>query len=284
LTERSPKRALVVEGGAMRGVFAAGVLSRWSELGAHPFDLCIGVSSGAFALCAYLAGVPDAGLQVFKWALCPEFISFRRFLRGGHLLDIDWLAQRVRDELNLSEEVARFKAPLYVCVTEVAKGAPHHLLANATNIDALLRATTALPLLYRGFPEVQGMLCTDGGASDAIPLRKALELGATQVVIIRSRPQSYTKTDTLGHRLIRWKLGAHTELVRALQARVARHEATLELIRRPPPGVQIVEVCPPDSFTIGRFGRSSEGLQQGYSAGRAAADQVLRVGFGERSS
>jgi predicted patatin/cPLA2 family phospholipase len=274
--ERSPRRALVVEGGAMRGVFAAGVLSRWSELGALPFDLCIGVSSGAFALSAYLAGVPDAGLQVFtKWALSPEFLSFGRFLRGGHLLDIDWLAKRVRDELNLSEAVARFPVPLYVCVTEVASGTPHHLRVTAANIDQLLRATTALPLLYRGFPEVQGMPCTDGGASDAIPLQKALQLGATQVVVIRSRPNGYKKSDTLGHRFIRWKLGAHPELVRVLQARVPRHVAAQELIRRPPPGVQVVDVCPPDSFTMGRFGRDRDGLRRGYSAGRAAAEWVL---------
>ena len=41
------KNALVVEGGAMRGIFSAGVLDTFLLEGFDPFDLYIGVSAGA---------------------------------------------------------------------------------------------------------------------------------------------------------------------------------------------------------------------------------------------
>lgn len=84
--------ALVVEGGALRGVFSTGVLDGFLEAGFHPFDFFIGVSSGASNLAAYLAGMKGRNRKIYlDYSLRPEFISLARFLRGGHLMDLDWL-------------------------------------------------------------------------------------------------------------------------------------------------------------------------------------------------
>ena len=46
-------KAIVVEGGAMRGVFASGLLDAVLEQDYKPFDFAIGVSAGASNLIGY---------------------------------------------------------------------------------------------------------------------------------------------------------------------------------------------------------------------------------------
>jgi predicted patatin/cPLA2 family phospholipase len=50
------KRALVVEGGGMRGIFTAGVLDAFLQERFNPFNLFIGVSAGAVSIASYLSG------------------------------------------------------------------------------------------------------------------------------------------------------------------------------------------------------------------------------------
>jgi predicted patatin/cPLA2 family phospholipase len=281
------KRALIVEGGAMRGVFAAGVLRAFAQRVEVPFDLCMGVSSGAFVLATYLAGKPELALSAFmNWAAAPQFLDFARFARGGHLLDIDWIAGQVEQKLRLAEGVAHFPVPLEICLTKVADGLPLYLTATPENVYELLRATVSMPLLYREFPLVGGVLCTDGGVADPIPVEQAIARGATEILVIRSREYHHRKTDSLGHRYIRWKLREHVALVQAMQQRVARHRRTLQLMRNPPEGVRIVEVCPSSRFSLGRFGTNRQALLDGFEHGLfrgEAAMKELIAPFQERA-
>lgn len=48
--------ALIAEGGAMRGIFAAGVLNAFIEQQYNPFQFAIGVSAGSTNLMGYFAG------------------------------------------------------------------------------------------------------------------------------------------------------------------------------------------------------------------------------------
>lgn len=269
------RAALIVEGGAMRGIFAVGVLRRFAEQGFFPFDFCIGVSSGAFALALARMDRSDLAFTTFtRWAADGDFVSFRRFARGGHLLDIDALARRLAPELEGVNRLA-WPAPFLVCVTDVRTGEPRYFEADGSNLLELLRATVALPWLYRDFPPIDGRPCTDGGASDAIPIAHALSRGATRLLVIRSRPRHDVKRDTWAHRLVRWKLRRHPALRAAMRGRAARFQEVVRLMRRPPPGVQVVEVCPPPDFSLGRFGRDPTRLSRGYAAGLAAGTEAI---------
>jgi predicted patatin/cPLA2 family phospholipase len=269
--------ALIVEGGAMRSIFSAGLLDRFLQEDFDPFDFYIGISAGAGNLAAFLSGTPRKSLGVYlDLALRKEFIDYRRFLRGGHLIDLDWLfAESLsRGWLDIPA-VFKHGKPLYVGVTELASGEAELLRAGPDNLADIIKASTALPLFYRGFPEVDGRPMTDGGIADGIPVRQAIRLGATRIMVVRSRPSGYRKRDTWVHRYIRWKLRRHTRLVAAMRQRVERHAAVAELIRRPPLGVAVVDVCPPDDFVVGRFSRDRHGLLQGYRIGFEAAEDAM---------
>lgn len=276
-TDERHTAALVIEGGAMRSVFSAGLLDGFLKAAFNPFDFYIGVSAGAGNLAAFLAGT--AGRKIYlDLALRPEFISYRRFVQGGHFVDLDWLLAQTfaGDWRDVPAAVARGR-PLYVGVTDVTRGEPEYVRADAGNLPDLIKASTALPLFYRGFPDVGGRPKTDGGIADGIPVKRALELGATRIMVIRSRSSDYRKRDTWMHRYIRWRLRRHNLLVAAMEQRVRRHEAVVELLRHPPPGVVIVDVCPPAKFTLGRFSLDHAALARGYDIGMAsAADAVAR--------
>ena len=271
------KSALVVEGGAMRSVFSAGLLDGFLAQAFNPFDFAIGVSAGACNLVSYLAGTPKKSLQSYlDFALQKEFINYARFLRGGHLLDLDWISDVAfcapGDGLNAATLEAK---PLYICVTQVATGQPVYIKTTLENLPGALKASSALPLIYRDFPALNGELMTDGGVAQGIPVAEAIRMGARRIMVVRSRQKYYKKTDTLGHRFIRWKLQRYPALLATMRKRVEIHNQSMALIRRPPPGVKIVEICPPKTFAMGRFTRRRKALLHGYQTGLSAADDAI---------
>lgn len=267
---------LVVEGGAMRSVFSAGLLDGFLQHRFDPFDGYLGVSAGASNLAFFLAGRVGSSLHWFlKAAESREFISRARFLRGGHLIDLRWLC----DEITASgidwTAIRRQGRPLLVCTTDVSTGKAVYLDTEAVNLIPALMASMALPLFYRDFPLIDGRAMTDGGMADAIPVREAICRGARKIMVVRARPLDYVKRDTPVHRYIRWRLRHHPQLHHVMQQRVRKHEETVALLRSPPAGVSIIDVCPPAGFRMGRFSTHRQHLLDGYRLGLAMADQVI---------
>lgn len=262
----------------MRSVFSAGLLDGFLYKKFNPFDFYIGVSAGAYNLITYLAEMPGISLRVFRdIATSSHFINYRRFMRGGHLLDLDWLMQASLHEPRLNpRSIYQHTKPLYVCVTDVGTGQAIYINITPDNVESVIKASTALPVIYRGFPEIDGRPMTDGGIADGIPVAEAIRLGAKRIMVIRSRHTNYVKRDTLWHKFIRWKLECYPALAHTMRERVTRFEDVIRLIRHPPHDVKILEICPPAEFTIGRFSRDRKQLQDGYDAGFKQAGEVMQ--------
>ena len=269
--------ALVVEGGALRGVFSTGLLDGFLEEQFNPFDLFVGVSSGASNLAAFLAGMVGRNRRVYlEYSLRPDFLDFRRFLRGGHLIDLDWLwAITIREiRLDLATIFAR-PQPFVVVMTDALTGAAVYRTTEAGNLEHLLKASSAVPLLYRDFPLVDGRPMSDGGVADAIPVGEAIRRGARRIMVVRSRRFDYRKKGGLSDILIRWHMRRYPQLQRAVVRRVQGYNDAVGLIRRPPEGVSILEVCPPPEFRVSRLSQDIAILQEGYAQGRRAAAEAI---------
>lgn len=274
---RAPGSALVVEGGALRGVFSTGVLDGFLERGFNPFDFCIGVSSGASNLAAYLAEMIGRNRTVYlDYSLRPGFIDFSRFLRGGHLLDLDWLWDiTIREiRLDLKKIYSRGKR-FYVVMTDVRTGKAEYTLPDADGLEQALKAASAAPPLYRNFPEVGGVPMADGGLSDALPVQEAVRLGARKIMVIRSRHRGYVRNHNLSERIMSWAVRRFPALRGEARKRVERYNESVSLIRTPPPGITFVEICPPEGFRVSRLSRDPVLLQEGYEQGRALAETAI---------
>jgi predicted patatin/cPLA2 family phospholipase len=96
-------------------------------------------------------------------------------------------------------------------------------------------------------------------------------------MVIRSRHRDYVKRNSLSEYLIRWYVRAYPFLEQAAAKRVRRYNETVALIRRPPNGVAIVEICPPERFRVSRLSQDLSVLQEGYDQGRAAATEAIAL-------
>lgn len=269
--------ALVVEGGAIRSIFSAGLLDSFLQHQFDPFDFYIGVSAGASNLAFFLAGLQGKAFQGYLNSVQnPQFINATRFLKGGNLIDMDWLFDsQISRELE-QKLIARSDSRFYVGMTDVLTGmSEYHQGMNAELLTAL-KASMSLPLLYRDFPVYRGRRMTDGGIANGIPVDEAIRLGAKKIMLIRSRHRDYVKSDSLFHKYIRHKLKHYPELHRVMQQRISIHEATRKLIAAPPPGVSIIDITPPTQFTLSRFSKNIKNLQRGYRLGREMADNAIQ--------
>ena len=152
--------ALIIEGGALRGIFSTGVLDGFLESGFNPFDLCIGVSSGATNLAAYLAGMTGRNEKIYTdYSLRREFINFPRFLRGGHLLDLDWLWDITIRENRLDlEAIYATGKSLIVVTTDILTGQAYYKKTGPHDLEHVLKASSAMPLFTAISPRL-----TDAG-------------------------------------------------------------------------------------------------------------------------
>lgn len=272
--------ALIVEGGALRGVFSAGVLDGFLREEFDPFDFYLGVSSGASNLAAFLARMPGRNARIYMdHSLRPAFMNPARFLRGGHLLDLDWLWEvTIREmRLDLKRIYGRGK-PFFVVMTDVRTGRAVYRETGPGDLEAVLKASSALPFLYRGFPRIDGRAMADGGLTDAVPAAEAISRGARRLVVIRSRTRDYVKGGGLSQVLMAWCLRGCPALARAVARRAERYNGSVSLLRNPPPSVSVAEVNPPASFRVSRLTRDRDLLQEGYQMGLAAAKDLLTAG------
>ena len=269
--------ALVVEGGAMRGIFAAGVLDAFMAEGKTAFDHCIGVSAGAVNLAAFLAGQQGRNYRVITDYSCrPEFISLGKFVRGGHWLDLDWLWEITIRECRL--DLAHFAAspvPLTVVTTRVSDGQAAYLKATADELEQQIKASCSVPLAYRDFVRLDGEAMTDGGVADSIPVRHAYEQGARDITVVLSRPLGYRKRAPRLPGLQRYLLRQTPALARASLARHHSYNDAIDFILQPPADCRIRLIYPPAEFRVGRMTTDRDRLEQGYQMGWRAGQDYL---------
>lgn len=273
--------ALIVEGGAMRGIFAAGVLDVFMQAGFQPFDFAIGVSAGATNLTAYATGqVGRSQAAITRFATRREFFNPLRGLSGGHLTDVDWLWNYAHSEIPLQTHKLSAALPLYATVTRVNDLQPAYLRVTPNNVHALMVATCALPFAFRKSVVLDEVRYVDGGVSDSIPVRKAWDMGARDIVVILSQPLGYRKSESsddtlsLTQRLLQKTfsrvLGEDEALWQAMQQRGKQYNVSLDFIAQPPAGCRVHVIAPPAEFAVNRLTMNRDKLADGYRMGTEA--------------
>jgi predicted patatin/cPLA2 family phospholipase len=265
----SHPHALVVEGGAMRGIFASGVLDAFLTENHHPFDVAYGVSAGATNLIGFLCGDIGRSRKVILDHACrPQFINFRRFGRGGHLTDIQWLWHKSNYDMPLNfHHYEKNQIPLIATVTNATTGKPEYYTASRENANELFVATCALPLAYRQYPMINGMPTTDGGVADDLPVLEAYRRGAKTITVILSHPLGDIKKPMKNTWLLHRLFATQPAIAEALINSVSHNNATVEFLRNPPADCEIRLIAPTKAFQVGRLTRNYQKLDDGYQQG-----------------
>jgi len=189
------KTALIVEGGAMRGAWAAGVLSFLHEKGERNFDLVYAASSGACSAAYFVAGMVEHGLNIWH-----EHLSGRKLVRRSNfilrrkpVIDLAYLIDYVFKQgvpLNVAA-IASAPTRFQITLTDCHTGQPEYFHAKDENVFDALRASASMPFATLGFWSVCGKPYTDGGIADPIPIQRAIADGATDITVVLTHRSSF---------------------------------------------------------------------------------------------
>ena len=268
------KHALVVEGGGMRGIFAAGVLNALGHASFDPFDLYIGVSAGACHLASHLAGQYDRNFDItLRYSISSEFINPWRFLKGGHLIDLDWMWEKTikNYRLNLSHLFSKLssqKKEYIVVATSMMTGQALYSQPDENTLEHCLKVSSAMPIFYRSILDVSGEKAIDGGIADSIPVREAHCRGATDITVIRSRSTDYVKKHShVAAAFVSLYYRKYPKLVEKFKKRTESYNESVDFINHPPPDVRITQIAPPANITISRTTTNEASLRAAYETG-----------------
>lgn len=261
----------------MRGIFAAGVLDVFLEQRFNPFELALGVSVGASNMLSYLAGQHGRARRCFLDQMSrPEFIDPWRLLRGGHWLDLDWLWDAITREDPLDCAAAAAADVEYAVVATCARtGEPRYLSPGADDMLEALKASCALPVLYRHTVCVGGDELVDGGISDPLPVREAYRRGARTIVVVRSRATDFVKKDRLVNHLGAWTMRRTPAIARACRSAAGAYRDGVAFLRSPPEGCTVIQVAPATALATSRTSRDRAAMERDYSLGRALGREAI---------
>jgi NTE family protein len=230
--------AFVLAGGGSIGAVQVGMLRELLAHGVTP-DLVVGSSAGAING-AYLAGAPNAqGVQRLEaiWRglhrrhVFP--ITWRTMMgaitRHSALVDPSGLRQLLETHLPY-QELERAAIPLHIVATDLLGGALVKLSSGSV-VDAVL-ASCAIP---GAFPPVRvgERHLVDGAVASNTPIRVALELGATRLIVL---PSGYAcALDAPPHGAVATALHAITLLIaHQLVMDLERCGGQVEIVTVPP--------------------------------------------------
>ena len=106
------KKGLILEGGAMRGLFTCGVTDVMMENGVT-FDGAVGVSAGAAFGCNYKSGqIGRAARYNIRYAGDKRYCSLRNLIKTGDLFGVDFCYRQIPLELDPFDTPAFIANPM----------------------------------------------------------------------------------------------------------------------------------------------------------------------------
>ena len=271
------KTGLVLEGGAMRGIYTAGVLDMWMEHGIS-FDGVIGVSAGAIHGCSYVSGQKGRSIRYYKKYLKDKrLMSFSNWLRTGDLVDEKFCYHELPEVLDPFDHDA-FKhsgVPFYVTCTNVETGKAEYILMKdmREQIDHL-RASASMPYVSR-LVHREGKILLDGGCADSIPIRAFQKMGYERNVVVLTRPSDYykksEKTAIAGLVYRRYP-----NFVKTLKERASVYNETVKAIAKMEKDGSIFVIRPSTPLGIGRMSHDMDELMDTYERGRNDALKTMK--------
>jgi len=248
------KTALIVEGGAMRGAWAAGVLAYLHERGRRQYDLVYAASSGACSAAYFVADMWDTGLTIWRELAC-NVVRKSNLLRRKPIIDLAYLVDHViRTRAPLSvEALQKADTKFYIVLTDCLTGEPVYFHACDDRVFAALRATSSMALATRGFDFVDGKPYADGGVADPIPVRRAIADGATDITVVMTHNPDF-RLKPVPRWMGKVAYPEFTMVARVWTARQNLHyNAALDLMKQPPAGIRIRVFRPFRPLPVGSF-------------------------------
>ena len=275
------KVGLVLEGGAMRGLFSAGVMDVMMENHIR-FDGIIGVSAGAAFGCNYKSRQKGRVLRYNK-RFCRDkrYCSWSSWWKTGDLFGADFCYRQLPDELDVFdvETFERDPADFFLVCTDVHTGRAHYQLCNRADEKCYLwmRASASMPLVSQVVKAGSGEYL-DGAIADSIPLKFFESIGYRKNVVILTQCAGYRKKPQKMMWLLKIALRKYPAVIKTLEKRHENYNRTMDYLDEQEKAGNILIIRPDKTLPVDRICHDPELLQQTYDIGcQVALAQIGRI-------
>ena len=272
------KKGLVLEGGAMRGLFTAGIIDVMMEAGVEP-DGLIGVSAGAAFGCNYKSRQPGRAIRYnTRFAKDARYSGLKSLLTTGDYFNAQFGYHIVPYQYDLFDVETFEQNPMefIVVCTDVLTGQAVYHKMDRVDYDELewLRASASMPLASK-VVEVAGRKLLDGGVADSIPLAYFESIGYDRNVVILTQPEGYVKHRTKLMPLMRIGLRRYPEMIQAMDRRYLMYNHELEFVRQAEREGRCLVIRPDEKLPIGHISHDPEEMKRVYQIGREMGDRYI---------
>lgn len=265
------KIGIVLEGGAMRGMYTAGVLDVLMDFDLKVTDM-IGVSAGVLFGVNYPSRQKGRAIRYNKkYIKDRRYTSFHSLITTGNIINKDFAFYKVPLKLDVFDEKAYEQSGIrfYATVTNVKTGKAEYIkIKNVLKEMEILRASSAMPYVSK-MVEWSGNQYLDGGIADSIPVEACKKLGCDKIILILTRPITYRKAKTprLAKRLNKMLYRNYPNLIKALNQRNQNYNCQVESVIEMEKREELFVIRPSKPIQIKRIEKDINKLQEVYDLG-----------------
>lgn len=272
------KTGLILEGGAVRGIFTAGVLDRLMENGIY-FPYVIGVSAGGGNAMSYVSQQKGRTCRMINVPRNQSYYGFRQFIESKRIINLDKMAFEYPYKQFPFDFDTYFNSGIfteYACSC-LETGEAEYLSeeSDPSRLLTITKATCSVPMLCDPV-ELDGKHYLDGSIADSIPIERAMEMGCDKMVIILTKPDSntaptnYSKFRAVIHAMYK----QYPKFEEACMTRVERYWQTVDLMEELEEQGRIM-IFRPTLPAISKFEKDNAKIMESYHDGYTQADERM---------
>lgn len=262
------KVGLVLEGGAMRGMYTAGILDSFLDNNIK-VDCILGVSAGALFGVNYCSKQKGRALRYNKkYIKDSRYMSLKSLIKTGNLVNTEFAYHEVPFKLDVFDEetYSKSKTDFYAVITNIKTGKAEYkkLINVSVQIDEL-RASGSMPYVSKPV-KIGNEYYLDGALADSIPVLKCKEMGYEKIIVVLTKPLSYRKKKRPAF-IAKMFYKKYPNLVNAINTRYIKYNETLDIIIDLENKKEIFVFRPSKDLKIKRIEKDTDKLKAMYDLG-----------------
>lgn len=270
--------ALVLEGGAKRGIYTAGVLDVLLENNLMA-DTLIGVSAGAIHGASYVSKQVGRSIRYYmNYGNNYKFMSLRNWILTGNVVDTKFCYYELPEVLDPfdHETFENSKTKFYAVCSNVETGNAEYILCKELKRSiTYLRASASLPVFSK-IVEIDGKKLLDGGICDSIPLKASMNMGIDKNVVILTRPKGYKKKKSKFEAFTKWVYRKFPNFAKAVENRADMYNKQLEFAEaEAKKSSNVLIIRPSIDLGVKRMEKDLNKVKMMYELGRKDALDAL---------
>ena len=266
------KTGLILEGGAVRGIFTAGVLDRLMENGIYYPYVC-GVSAGGGNAMSYVSRQIGRTARQINAPKSESYFGFKQFVEVHKIINLDKMAFEYPYKQFPFDFDTYFKSGIdveYACTCcETGKAEFFSESSDEQKLLTIVKATCSVPMLCDPV-EINGKHYLDGSIADSIPIQHALDTGCDRVVIVMTKPDANVPPTNYAkfRQVISHMYKDYPAFIEACMERVDNYNRNIALMDKLQAEGKAF-VIRPQIPTISKFEQDSRKIMELYQIGRA---------------